>query len=100
MDDRCLLPAPSAIVTISCVQVPPLAPGASQVAITRNPADVAGCKAVGNIDGKDIELALDVPVAPQMQNQAIGLGGNRVLDTTVRAPPTGVVYNCPDFTKP
>src|SRR3977135_941077 len=71
----------------------PLAPGADQVTITRNAADVASCTAVGNIDSRMAGLAWQIP--PQMQNQAVGLGGNVVLDTSVMGTTaTGVIYRC------
>ena len=82
----------------------PLAPGAERVKITDNPSDVAGCTAVGNLDHL-------VPPDPfnyhnndnnySARNQAIGLGGNTILDTTPRGALTlkigigsGVVYRC------
>jgi len=70
----------------------PLAPGADQVRITRNAADVAVCTPVGNIDRIDPRSDADA----QMRNQAVGLGGNVVLDTTplFYGSPTGVVYRC------
>jgi len=75
---------------LACVQTT-LAPGANKVVVTRNPGDVANCKAVGNIDGRS---ASGVDVLAQMQNQAVGLGGNRVLETSDGTVPSGVVYNC------
>jgi hypothetical protein len=71
----------------------PLAPGADQVTITRNAADVASCTAVGNIDSRMAGIPSQIP--PQMQNQAVGLGGNVVLDTSViGTTATGVIYRC------
>lgn len=76
-----------------CVSVP-LAPGADQVKITRNAADVTGCVAVGNIDGH-IRGDLDPDfTGNQMRNQAVGLGGNVVFDTTVLGTASGVIYRC------
>lgn len=85
----------SGISLFGCVwpQPVPLAPGADQVKITRNTADVASCTAVGNIDSRMTGTAAQIP--PQMQNQAIGLGGNVVLDTSVvGTTTTGVIYRC------
>src|ERR1700733_15057635 len=39
-------------VASGCMSVA-LAPGADQVKTTQNPADVASCKAVGNVDGTE-----------------------------------------------
>lgn len=71
----------------------PRAPGAEQVKITRNPADVAPCRAVGNLDSH-IE-GNTAQIAAQMQNQAVGVGGKAVLDTSVLGTTTtGVIYHC------
>jgi hypothetical protein len=56
----------------------PLAPGADQVRITRNAADVEACTPVGNIDRIDPNS----DIHSQMQNQAVGLRGNVVFETT------------------
>jgi hypothetical protein len=85
----------SGISLFGCVwpQPVPLAPGADQVRITRNAADVASCAAVGNIDSRMTGIPTQIP--PQMQNQAVGLGGNVVLDTSVvGTTTTGVIYRC------
>jgi len=85
-----------ALAVTGCTTVP-LAPGADQVKITRNEADVAFCKPVGNIDRKSILIDWDPKVAArQMQNQAVGLGGNVIFDTSIRDTPMGVVYHCGD----
>ena len=77
-----LLGLPSACVTTV------LAPGADKVRITSIPADVAGCKAVGNIEmPKDAAFNGDNIV----RNQTIGFGGNTAF-VTVGA---GVAYLCP-----
>ena len=76
-----------------CATVP-LAPGADQVKITRTAADVASCTPVGNIDAR-VQVDLDPSFAAnQMRNQAVGLGGNVVFDTTVNGKPSGVIYRC------
>jgi len=76
-----------------------LAPGAEQVQVTKLPADVASCTAVGNIelpknsDGRvDRTHALD-----RMKNQTIGFGGNAALITESRqgTPTAGLAYRCP-----
>jgi hypothetical protein len=68
-----------------------LAPGAAQVKMTRNPDDVAGCTAAGNI-------ALASGGDPR--NQAVGLGANVVFDTTSAVDAalgnwtSGIAYRC------
>ena len=79
------------IIASACVSVP-MVPGSERVKITRDPADVANCKAVGNAD----------PNGDLARNQAVGLGGDTVLDTTPRLfgviggadPGIGVIYRC------
>ena len=63
-----------------------LAPGADQVRITTNPADVSNCTAVGNISPDAINN-LDHRVA---QNQAVGLNADVVFSTGYG----GVAYRC------
>jgi hypothetical protein len=64
-----------------------LAPGAAQVRIVRNAADVAACTAVGNVSpGQD------------PRNLTVGLGGNTLFVTTensLGAIFNGVAYRCP-----
>ena len=62
------------------------APGAAQVTITRNPADVSACTPVGNI-GRDAMGAADPNIA---RNQAVGLNANVILNTGGG----GVAYHC------
>lgn len=84
------------LIESGCVSIPQ-APGAAQVKITRNVADVAGCTAMGNIT---------VIADNEPRNQAIGLGGNVVLDTTPSLGTamgdwtTGIVYHCASITSP
>jgi len=63
-----------------------------QVRITRNAADVEACTPVGNIDRIDPNS----DIHSQMQNQAVGLRGNVVFETTpiFGNVATGVVYRC------
>jgi hypothetical protein len=63
-----------------------LAPGADQVKISSNPADVSNCTAVGNIS-PDAISNLDHRVA---QNQAVGLNADVVFNTGYG----GVAYRC------
>jgi len=70
-------------VTEGCV---PPAPGAGQVKITRNPADVSACTAIGSI-AADAMNDLDPVVAA---NRAVGLNADVVLNTG----DGGVAYRC------
>jgi hypothetical protein len=69
----------------------PQAPGADQVKITRNAADVAGCTAMGNINRT---------AGGEPRNQAVGLGANVVFDTTSAVDAalgnwtSGIAYRC------
>jgi hypothetical protein len=76
-----------------------LAPGAAQVRVTKSPADVASCAAVGNLQvPKDTSGAIDARRAvAYLKNQTVGLGGNAALvtDGSLRLPVAGVAYNCP-----
>ena len=79
---------------VGCAGTVPLAPGADQVKITKNPSGVTSCTALGNIDGNLIGATPDQFHA-QMRNQAVGLGGNVVLDTTAAGTGvSGVIYRC------
>jgi len=91
MKARAIASALIAILIAGC-QETPLVPGADQVKITRSNADVIGCKAVGNI-GEVYGPTWDESQR-QMKNQAIGFGGNLVLNTTMTSI-SGVVYRCP-----
>jgi hypothetical protein len=65
-----------------------LAPGAAQVKITSNPADVSGCAAVGYTPGyPSTNGAFNASVE---QNAAVGLNANVVFDTGWG----GVAYRC------
>jgi hypothetical protein len=80
-------------VASGCVSVA-LAPGAERVKTTQNPADVVSCKPVGNVDGTEGNpQATPENVLHQIQNKAIGLGGNVVFLTTPLAD-QGVAYHC------
>jgi hypothetical protein len=64
------------------------APGAAQVRITQNAADVASCTAVGNVNpaqGQD------------PRNLTVGLGGNTLFATAkvFGQVASGVAYRCP-----
>jgi hypothetical protein len=68
-------------------------PGAENVAMTHKEADVAACTALGNVVGlTDTNYVRDE--RREMQNQAVGLGGDTVLLTRDRDPPKGTAYRC------
>lgn len=78
--------------TAGCITVA-LAPGAEKVKITKNPSDVASCKAVGNVKSQLIGYE---GINATLQNQAFGLGGNTIFLTgTVGESVAGVAYSCP-----
>jgi len=68
-----------------------LAPGAAQVNITRNAADVAACAAVGNIPQ-------GLYSSDTAGNETVGLGGDTLFVTTENHTGTilgGIAYRCP-----
>jgi hypothetical protein len=86
----------TAVALSGCISVStPLAPGAEQVRVTREPRDVVNCKALGNLD-----LAQGSAGLNNAKNHAIGMGGDTVLDTTPKSggmtypTSTGVIYRC------
>ena len=88
-----------AFVTGCAVPTTPMAPGAMQVTITRLPQEVQTCTAAGNVVvGEGPYISYD-----SVRNQAIGVGGDTVLDTTPsgvisfgdrRVLSAGVIYRC------
>lgn len=75
-------------------------PGAESVRTTRNPADVTGCTAVGNVSvSKDVHKEFFNP-HQQALNEVAGLGGNVLLETTsattsaLTEVETGAAYRC------
>jgi hypothetical protein len=81
--------------TAGCTTVA-LAPGAERLRITNNAADVASCKAVGNVKAKSDSVFDSDAVTAAIRNQALGLGGNTILFTGyVGSSEEGVAYNCP-----
>jgi hypothetical protein len=74
------------------------APGAAEIRLTKDAADVAKCQAVGNIAVPKENGVVDMASAKtQFQNQAVGLGANAGLATEglLFAPAAGVAYRCP-----
>jgi hypothetical protein len=76
----------------------PLAPGAEQVKVTKNAGEVANCKAVGNLS--DVNGGNVTDAGQRIaRNQAIGLGGDTIFDTSnafqeSQGVVEGVVYRC------
>jgi hypothetical protein len=93
-----LLPA-LCLLSAGCVVSIPSEPGAEKVTLTHKEADVASCTALGNVVGlTDTNYVRDQ--RREMQNQAVGLGGDTLLLTTDRDPPKGTAYRCkPSVTK-
>jgi hypothetical protein len=74
------------------------APGAAEIRLTKDAADVAKCQAVGNIAVPMENGVVNMASAKtQFQNQAVGLGANAGLVTEglLFAPAAGVAYRCP-----
>jgi hypothetical protein len=76
----------------------PLAPGAEQVKVTKTAGDVANCKAVGNLSNINGGNLTDAGQRIA-RNQAIGLGGDTIFDTSntfqeSQGVVEGVVYRC------
>lgn len=75
-----------------------LAPGADEVKMTKNPQEVASCKAVGNVEvPKTAEGNVDIAnAARQFRNRVVGFGGNTGLVTfgPLGAPSEGIAYHC------
>jgi hypothetical protein len=87
------LPLALCLLSAGCAESVPLAPGAENVTVTHNEADVASCTAVGNVVGvTDTNYVTDE--RREMRNQAVGLGGDTLLLTRERDPPTGTAYRC------
>jgi hypothetical protein len=59
----------------------PLVPGAAEVRVTRDPADVASCAAVGNVDAGCSPEGQQKTFEHTIRNGTIGAGGNTVLVT-------------------
>jgi len=86
---RALLAAALGVSVAGCM-LPTLAPGAAQVKVTSEPADVKGCSAKGNVRDPN-------GIYAGMQNQAVGLNANVVFLTSMY---TGIAYQCGQTTGP
>jgi hypothetical protein len=81
----------------ACADTRP-APGAAEIRLTKDAADVAKCQAVGNIAvPKENGVVNMASAKTQFQNQAVGFGANTGLVTEglLFAPAAGVAYRCP-----
>ncbi len=65
-----------------------LLPGAAQVRVTTNAADISGCTDVGNVSG--IGGDIGNIYLRQMQNQAVAMDA----DTVFRSGNGGIAYRC------
>jgi hypothetical protein len=85
------------LTLLSGCATPALAPRADKVLLTQKAADVANCKAVGNINPNQGAKGTTFSTPTEFRNQAIGLGGNTVFVTNqyMGAPVEGVAYSCP-----
>ena len=87
---RSIMLAVVVLLTCSCVTMT-LAPGPERVRLTNEAADVAGCKAVGNVSGL---MASGASSETQLRNRTVGLDGNTVFVTGLYTL-EGVAYRCP-----
>ncbi len=84
---------PLCLLSAACVVSIPSAPGAAEVTMTHQEADVASCTVLGNVEGlTDTNYVRDE--RREMQNEVIGLGGDTLLLTRDRDPPKGTAYRC------
>ena len=83
---------------VSCATIV-AAPGANQVRVTHNPAEVTHCTPVGNINLPPREQGLYAGL--NFRNRVVGFGGNTGLVTTsvlASEPIDGIAYRCPATT--
>jgi uncharacterized protein DUF4156 len=84
MSSKGILPRLAALVLVlnapSCASVA-LAPGADKVRFTENPADVDGCKALGEVTVEPAPFQTNSQGHNKLKNAAFALGGNTVLQT-------------------
>jgi hypothetical protein len=81
------------LLSAGCFVSIPSEPSAEKVTMTHKEADVASCTVLGNVVGlTDTNYVRDE--RREMQNQAVGLGGDTILLTRDRDPPKGTAYRC------
>jgi hypothetical protein len=72
----------SVATLLPACETAPSVPGAAQVRVTRNPADVSSCTAVGNVDAGCSPEGQQRTFEQTIRERTIGVGGNTVLVTT------------------
>jgi len=96
-----LKPAAAALLAVLlCVACASLVPGAEKVFVTKNPADVAGCKALGMVKsdtrgGLFGDVSGDASI--EIRNEVVGLGGNTLFVSTGTGgfhKEAGMAYSC------
>lgn len=75
-----------------------LTPGAEQINVTGNGADVAACASLGPVATPQLMLT-DPDAERHMRNETLALGGNTLLVTTALGR-TGIAYRCGDARAP
>lgn len=83
------------IAMASCATMVP-APGANQVRLIHNPAEVAGCTPVGNINLPPSQQG--TYAAFNFRNRVVGYGGNAgfiTVSVLASEPIDGIAYRCP-----
>jgi hypothetical protein len=71
-----------------------LAPGAREIMVTRNPADVTHCSPLGSVGAVSEVPGDDIR---ELRNQAVGAGADTVLITSsiiFNSGTTGLAYRC------
>jgi hypothetical protein len=81
-----MLVAGMAAMSAGCIVS--LLPGAAEVKVTTNAADVSGCTDIGNVNG--IGGDIGNIYLRQMQNQAVAMDA----DTVFRSGNGGIAYRC------
>ena len=79
-----------AVLLAACVS---LAPEAKLVKVTKNPADVSGCRILGTVESSPPYVGPKDGMH-QMQNKVAGLGGNVLFVTSYNVTGTGMAYRC------
>jgi hypothetical protein len=82
-----------ALTMLTATACTSLSPGAEKIKVTRNPKDVAGCKAVGEVSGLTANQALP-GAKKKMMNAALALGADVVFVTSTVGSYDGVAYLC------
>lgn len=92
--NRCDASAVAVVLTLlSAAACSSLSPGAEKVKVTRDPKDVAGCKAVGQVSGLTGTQALP-GAEKKMMNAAFALRADVVFVTSTIGSYDGVAYRC------